>query len=171
MKSIPLSVRISEDDAAFLARVELGDAKTPSDKIRAIISETRRRMDGVEDFSDCAELLRDMMTPALRKIREGNKETGLRSDFIERLGEWLPESLAYFIAGLPEEKMNKRTLHEYEGVLADRTGALLEFFLRLGVTQESPCYDPALVASRLRTILELAEIAAKHQPQQPKPEQ
>lgn len=171
MKSIPLSVRISEDDAAFLARVELGDAKTPSDKIRAIISETRRRMDGVEDFSDCAELLRDMMSPAFRKVREGNKELGLRSDFIERLGEWLPESLAYFIAGLPDEKMTKASLEEFEGVLADRICALLEFFLRLGVTQESPCYDPALVASRLKTILELADIAKKHQPQLSTPQQ
>src|SRR4051812_45976821 len=102
MKSIPISARLTEDDAAFLAGLTIPGANTPSDKLRSIISETRRRMDGVEDFSDCAELLRDMLAPTTRRIRETNKQLHVRSELIDRLAEWLPEAAAYLMTTLPQ---------------------------------------------------------------------
>lgn len=164
MKSIPMSVRLSEDEAAFLARLDIAGATTPSDKLRAIISETRKRMDGVEDFSDCAELFRDMLSPTARRIREANKATNMRSELFDRFLEWLPEVAAYFITTLPEENVGKDALRKLESGLADRITAFLEGFLRMGVTSQAPCYDEALVTKRLKMILELAEIAKKQQP-------
>lgn len=163
MKSIPISVRLSEDDAAFLAGLTIPGAHTPSDKLRSIISETRRRMDGVEDFSDCAELLRDMIAPTTRRIREANKQLHLRSELLDRLADWLPETMAYLMTTLPEGSTDKKSLHQLEAGVADRAVALLENILRLGVTQQAPCYDEALLANRLTSILELAHIAAKQQ--------
>lgn len=158
-----MSFRLTEEDAAFLARLEIGGATTPSDKLRAIINETRRRMDGVEDFSDCAELFRDMLAPTLRRVREANKRFGVRSELLERLADWLPETAAYFVTALPPEGTDKRKLTELENGLADRTVAFLEAFLRMGVTSEAPCYDSGLVLDRMKTVLELAEIAKKQQ--------
>ena len=164
MKSVPMSFRLSEDDADFLARLEIAGATTPSDKLRAVINETRRRMDGVEDFSDCAELFRDLLAPTARRVREANKKTGLRSELIERLDDWLPETAAYFVTTLSQEGIDKRKLSDFEAGLADRVVAFLEGFLRMGVTSQAPCYDPTLVISRLRNVLELAKIAEKQQP-------
>lgn len=163
MKSIPISVRLSEDDAAFLAGLTIPGANTPSDKLRSIISETRRRMDGVEDFSDCAELLRDMLAPTTRQVREANKQHNLRSELVDRLADWLPETAAYLMTSLPDKAPDKKALLQLEAGLADRMVALLESFLRMGVTQAAPCYDEALLTPRLTNILELAEIAGKQQ--------
>lgn len=163
MKSVPISARLSEEDAAFLAGLTIPGANTPSDKLRSIISETRRRMDGVEDFSDCAELLRDMLAPTIRRIREANKQEHLRSELLDRLADWLPETAAYYMTTLPHDKVDKKALHQLEAGLADRVVALLEGFLRMGVTQQAPCYDEALLTPRLTTILELAEIAGRQQ--------
>ena len=158
-----MSVRLSEDDAAFLAGLEVPGATTPSDKLRSIISETRRRMDGVEDFSDCAELFRDMLAPTERRIREANKRLELRSELLERLADWLPEMTAFFMTTLPSRDVDEKHLRELEAGAANRIAAFLEGFLRLGVTSQAPCYDEALLLPRLKTILELAEIAKKQQ--------
>jgi len=164
MKSIPISVRLTEDDAAFLAGLTVPGANTPSDKLRSIISETRRRMDGVEDFSDCAELFRDMFAPTIRKVREANKQLNVRSELLDRLAEWLPEMAAYFMTTLPSGKIDKKALLELESGAADRIAALLEGFLRMGVTSQAPCYDDKLLAPRLPIILELAQIAKPQNP-------
>ena len=41
-KSIPISLRISEEDAAYISSLEMSEAVTPSEKIRALIKESRK---------------------------------------------------------------------------------------------------------------------------------
>ena len=41
-KTVPLSVRISHDDAEYIAGLKIDDALTPSDKVRAIIRDARK---------------------------------------------------------------------------------------------------------------------------------
>jgi len=49
-KSVPVSVRLEPGEAAFLAGLEIGDAHTHSEKLRAIIAAARQRQLGTEDY-------------------------------------------------------------------------------------------------------------------------
>ncbi len=53
-----VSVRIPEDDLAWLVELQLPDATSPSDKIRALIADARRRGKGANDFVRWAALFR-----------------------------------------------------------------------------------------------------------------
>lgn len=163
MKSIPLSVRVSEEDAAFLARYESPGAVTPSEKLRALVSEARRRAEGAGDFSDCAELFREMFGPAVRRIGEANLALGVRSELVGKFAGWLAEAAAQLVTSLGDGGVTLADLRRLEAGVADRQAALLEDFLRLGVTSTAPCYDPGLVRKRLSVILELAALAKEWQ--------
>ena len=159
-KTVPLSVRISDDDADFLARLVVPGAITPSDKLRAIITETRRRQEGSSDYAGCLAMLQEMLAPTLRRVRELNNRENTQSELLSRLADWLPEAMAWFVTGAPPSKAKDDAprLEALEAGLADRVAALLEAFLRLGVTSQAPCYDKSAVARRLGPVLELAEI-------------
>ena len=43
VRSVPLSVRVAPEDADFISRVEIAGAETPSEKVRALLAEARRR--------------------------------------------------------------------------------------------------------------------------------
>ena len=49
-KTVPLSVRVPYEDAEFIAGLHVNGANTPSDKLRAIINQARRRHQGGQDF-------------------------------------------------------------------------------------------------------------------------
>lgn len=159
-KTVPLSARISDDDADFLARLAVPGAITPSDKLRAIITDARRRQEGFTDYAGCLAMLQEMLAPTVRRIRETNNRENVHSDLLSRLADWLPETMAWFVTGAPPAKAKDDAprLEALEAGLADRVVALLESFLRLGVTSQAPCYDKTAVARRLGPVLELAGI-------------
>ncbi|MDJ0951239.1 MAG: hypothetical protein QNJ94_20195 [Alphaproteobacteria bacterium] len=157
-RSVPISVRVSDEDAAFLARYEAPGARTPSDKIRAIIASARRRYEGSKDFTDFSELMREMVRPSERAVREAQRQAGVRSDFVFRLYERLPEMIAELVAGAPDERALPEELRKFEGELADQVFLLFEEVLDLGLTTKSRSYDPNLMKARLEPILEIVEL-------------
>ena len=48
-RRIPLSVRITDADAAFLAQYKAEGATTPSEKLRALLADARRDAEGATD--------------------------------------------------------------------------------------------------------------------------
>ena len=48
-KSVPLSVRVSPDDARFISQIDIAGAATPSDKVRALLADARKRREGFSD--------------------------------------------------------------------------------------------------------------------------
>src|SRR5687768_6364358 len=122
-KSVQLSVRISDDDAAFLARTAIDGAATPSDKMRAIIGEARRYREERDDYAGCLRLLREMVGPAQDGWREAERAAGQRSELPLALLEWLTEALAFVMTHVPEPEAGgklRSALEAFEGGLADR---------------------------------------------------
>ena len=77
------------------------------------------------------------------------------------MSEWLPETLAFLIATVPQETQRNGQdlaagLDELEEGLTNRAFTLIDAILRLGVTGRDPCYDPNAIGSRIEPILELA---------------
>ena len=157
-KSVPISVRISDDDAAFLARYEAPGANTPSEKLRAILASARERHEGARDFAGCANLVANMLRPAIEDVRRSQRKVGMRSDFVSRLYERLPELLGEMMVAAPEAGNEREALLDLEAVLADQIFSLFEEILDMGLTSRSRSYDPALVRERLSPALEILDL-------------
>jgi hypothetical protein len=157
-KSIPISVRLSDDDVAFLAAYEVQGARTPSDKMREILKAAREREEGVQDVTSCEDLLRSMVRPAEKGLRQLQRETGIRSDFVMKLYERLPEMMAELIASAPGAEKSQQDLVKFEAALSAELFSVIEEIFDLGLTSPSRTYDPALMEKRLGPILEVARL-------------
>ncbi|WP_428643170.1 hypothetical protein [Roseibium sp.] len=157
-KSIPISVRLSDDDVEFLAKYEVQGARTPSDKLREILRQAREREKGFQDVDACEELLRSMMRPAERGLRQLQREQGIRSDFVIKLYERLPDMFAELIAAAPGPEDEAKELKRFEERLAAELFALIEEIFNLGLTTKSRTYDPDLMDRKLEPLLEIARL-------------
>src|SRR5690606_26519836 len=114
-KSIPISTRISPEDAEFLAAWNGSDAATPSEKLRAMIAELRRQKEGAKDYSGALHVASSLIGPTLHAIRTREHEAGVHSELVTRLAEWLPECLAFLIAAAgAEEELDRNALLQIE---------------------------------------------------------
>ncbi|MDJ0789007.1 MAG: hypothetical protein QNK05_19545 [Myxococcota bacterium] len=159
-KSVPLSVRVPAEDAEFLARLRLDGASTPSDKVRSLLADARRRHDGFRDYASCLAMSHEMLAPTLQLVQELENRTGVHSEPVSKLAEWLPEALAFFLTTFPEdgEENDLEQIHALERGSVDRIFRLISATLRLGVTQECQAYDRSVIRQRIPPVLELADI-------------
>lgn len=159
-KSVPLSARISVDDAEFLARLRIEGATTPSEKIRGLLADARRRQEASSSYGSALTVVQHSLAPATRALREAEHAEGMHSEFALAVAEWLPDAIAFFASGIPAlgEGDRRETLAALEQGLADRVFRLLEQTLRLGVTPELPGYSPSLVSERLDRVISLVDV-------------
>lgn len=165
-RSVPLSVRITDDDAAFLADYKADGARTPSEKLRAILADARKLHDHDDDFAGSVEQLAALMQPALSRLRNGQRAARLRSDFVTRLYERVPELVATLIVGVevsettghPPDATKAGSLSAFEADLAQQVFALIEEVLNLGLTQSPRTYDPELINTHAGPVLEILEL-------------
>lgn len=158
-KTVSVSVRLPEQDASFLSSMRLEGAETPSEKLRALISEGRKRQHGTEEYPAALKLAQESLGPTLRIIRSSERETGMHSELVSRLGEWLSDCMAFLVAanGAATE-LDTDALIEIERGLAERVFVLIQSVLQMGVTQHSPCYDPSVIDKQLGPVMDLANV-------------
>src|SRR5436853_7896774 len=106
-KTVPLSVRVSDDDAEFLAGLEISGATTPSEKLRAVLAAERNRWERAQDPAEAAEFIRDLLRPAQRRVRKLETELHRSSDAVLKLYERLPDVMASAFAGPPSDAGEK----------------------------------------------------------------
>ncbi len=160
LKSTPYSVRVSEADSEFLSSLNIPGATSPSEKIRALISEARLNRAGTMSYSDGLSFQDGQLAALKRSLFEMERETNLHSELVIQFLNWLPEIAAYLRAelGSDVEKDAKDRLVALENGLADRIISLFEGNMRLAVTPVEPCYSPECIKSRINPILELLKI-------------
>jgi len=158
-KTVPISVRLTPEDAAFIAQLNVEDANTPSDKLRAIIVDARRRKHGTEDYPGSLKLVTDLLAPTVRIILASERDHHMHSELVSRLGEWLTECMAYLIASNEHHtELNPEQLKEIERDLTQRVMVLMQSVLQLAVTRSSPMYEPDVAHEGVIPVLELAEV-------------
>ncbi|MCB0323102.1 MAG: hypothetical protein KDD69_05990 [Bdellovibrionales bacterium] len=158
-RTVPFSVRVSQEDAEFIAALEVPDASTPSDKLRAIIADARTRAESDKDFVGCWRILRELTGPAMVRLRELEYAERMHSELLRQAIECAEGLLAFVVAELDDEiKDAAKHLTQVEAGAADRVFTLIEMMLRLGTTKESKCFDPQVVSSRLGPVMELTKI-------------
>jgi len=160
-KTIPLSVRVAEEDSDFLAGLVIPGATTPSDKIRALIRDARMRHAGERSYAEGLTFQEEQLSPLIRQLRGSERELGMHSELLVQFMNWLPEATAYLHAELSEQGMDddrKAALLALERGIAERALSLMEACLRLAVTPKEPCYDTSCVREKVSPILELSTL-------------
>ncbi len=157
-KSVPLSVRVSPDDAAFIARMKIDGAATPSDKVHSLLAEARKRQEGFSDYSSCLGMVQEMLAPTLQRLRAAEHRERVHSELVLELTQWMPEALSFLLTGLDDTDQDRSDLEAFEEGVAERLFRLIENVIRMNVTRECRGYDPSVVARRMGPVVELVKV-------------
>lgn len=164
-KSIPFSVRLSEEDADFLSSFDCQGATTPSDKIRALVADARRLQSSRRSYAEGILFQESMTLPLIRTLRSAEHKADCHSEFLFSFLNWLPEIQAFLQTELsagsedtPEDSFDLGRLRTVEAGAARRIMEITETLLRLAVAQPEPCYDPTCISQRLGPILQLCNL-------------
>lgn len=152
----PLSVRLADEDVAFLARLEIDGAITASDKVRALIRQARERSEETGSFAQALAFSHDQLAPAVRRVRlleqEGQVHSEVEIGLLAMAEEYLALALA---APRPGEGQPGEALIAHEAKLVDCATRMTGLLLRWGVTSVAPAYDAAVVTRHLRSLIDL----------------
>jgi hypothetical protein len=158
MQMQTLSARVPTEDVEWLAALDIQGAISPSDKLRTLIAQMRRQYEGAMDYAACVSWLRDLLAPVVTSVRTFEHQNRTHSEVLTLTAEWLPQIMATLLSERALGKMTPSRAHETEEMVVQRCFQLLASLLRLAVTREAACYDPAVIERHLPAIIELAEI-------------
>jgi len=157
----PLSVRLSEDDSSFLAKLEFEGAITASDKIRGLIRQARQGAEPIESFPAALAVSHDHLVASIRAMRVVEQEQDLHSDVAIGLMTAIEEFLA--IALMPPRSASPTAsddLVRHEARLVDCAARMTEQLLRWALTPTAPAYDPVVVARRIAGMSDLMRLVS-----------
>ena len=153
---IPISVRISQEDADFIAELKIEGANTPSEKIRELLTQARLAHSQTHDYGTALAAQEQFFQVARRDVLHAEEEWGIHSHIVARLFEQLPDFAATLAADLPENAQ-AADLKRYECELMRRIVRLTDSILQLAVTGKGAAYDDT-VLQQLENTLKLAKI-------------
>lgn len=158
MKSVPISVRVSQDEAEYLARLHIPGATTPSEKLRALIAEAHHRQQRPGNYAESASQAQQWLAPLLETIQGAETRHEQHSDIVALLREWLPDFLAHIrLAGIRDNReLGMEEMHALEKGIAERIIRLMDRVLHLALISRCHCYDPELINKRMDQIQQLA---------------
>ena len=100
---IPVSVRITQEDADFIAELKIEGANTPSEKIRELLKQARLAHTQTHDYGSALTAQEQFFQAAKHDVLHAEKQAGAHSHIVARLFEQLPDLGATLAADLPEE--------------------------------------------------------------------
>lgn len=153
-----VSARIPVDDLQWLATLEMQGATSPSDKLRALVTQLRRQHEGALEYSASLQWMRDLVSPFVTAVGAFEHRQGKHSELLRLISDWVPQLMALLIAENNLGKEPLRKAQEIEEKLAVRCVQLLMGVLRLGITPAADCYDPQVLEKYLPQIIELSGV-------------
>ena len=156
----PLSVRLSEDDTAFLASLEIEGAVTASDKIRGLIRQARQKSGTPTSYVAALEASHEQMATAVRAVRTIEDGEDRHSDVVVGLMTTAEELLAQAMATPRPQEAGMEDLVRHEARLVDCAARMTEQLLRWAVTPTAPAYDAHVVTRRLEGMKALMKLVS-----------
>lgn len=157
-KTVPISVRITQEDAEFIARLKIDDAITPSDKIRALIRDARLQHGRQRGYEGQLAQALDELRGVMQQVKTQERESHTHSELVNVFLDWLAEAFAYTAAVDINTAKEKTALPQLEEGIADRCFRLLEALARMGVTSRAPCYDKDIISKGFQPLAELTRL-------------
>lgn len=155
-----VSARIPTEDLEWLATLNVQGASTPSDKIRALVSQLKRQHEGAADYGASLTWMRDLVAPFVTRIGSLEHRQGNHSEVVRLVAEWLPQAMALIVAENGGGTLTQPKAQQIEERLIAKVMQLITGILRLGVTQTADCYDPRALEKHLPQIIELVGVIA-----------
>lgn len=151
-KTVTISARVSQEDAEFISQLSIEDAKTPSDKVRALISESRHRHQQPENYGEYLSMFENMINPLHKAILETELNSQQHSELVTRIMPWLSETMAFILS---QGHTHKSDIKAFEKGITERVFRLTESYLQLAASNQVDCYDPEILHTRIKSVLEL----------------
>lgn len=157
---IPLSVRIDQEEADFIAQLHVEGANTPSEKIREILKQARMAHQQTHDYNSALTAMEQFVQNAKRDVLRAEKNLAVHSHILMRLFELVPDLTATLAQDLPDDA-DLLTLKHYEREMMFRVVRLMDSILQLAVVGKGAAYDDDVLA-QLGNTLKLAAIVSAH---------
>jgi hypothetical protein len=161
MQMQTLSARIPTEDMEWLVGLDIQGAVSPSDKLRALIGQMRRQQEGTLDYQRSLSWLRDLVAPFVTAIRALEHQQRMHSEVLTLAAEALPQIMATLLSERGLTKDDKARAIEIEEIVVQRCFQLLTSLLRLAVTRDPGCYNPTVIDTHVRGVLEVAEVVIR----------
>jgi len=161
MQMQTLSARIPSEDMEWLVGLDVQGAVSPSDKLRALIGQVRRQYDGTLDYQRSLGWLRDLVAPFVSATRAFEHRERMHSEVLTLVAEALPQIMATLLSERTLADDAKQRAIEVEEIVVQRSFQLLASLLRLAVTRDAACYNPRVIDTHVRNVLEIAEIVTQ----------
>lgn len=138
LKTVPFSARISVEDAEFISNLEFDCAHTPSDKLRALLAETRRRYQGYRDYGQNLAHMQEWLGQIKRQLLTRQQQLNQRHDVVLCVLDALPDLLATLQTMAANcDALNVRELRLTEQQTLQKICRLNELLLPLAITAEA----------------------------------
>jgi len=153
-----ISIRVPDEDFQWLLTLQDGGAKTPSEKLRALLSRARQQEAGMAHYSLCSGWMRALAQPFADSVASLERKHKIHSDLIAAVTEWVPQMMAILIAERPAGDRALEEAAEIEAMLAQQSFRLLTALLRSAVTSGPSTYDREVLDRFLPDFIEIASI-------------
>lgn len=153
-----ISIRIPDDDFQWLLSVAETDAKTPSEKLRYLLTRMREQETGRTDYRRCATWMRELAQPFSDAVNDVERKHKIHSDLVAAVCEHVPQIMSTLVSERPAAGRDLEKAKSSEAMLAQQCFRLLSTLLRLGVTSNPATYDKQVLDAYLDDIIEIAAI-------------
>lgn len=161
MQMQTISARLPSEDLAWLMTLDVPGAVSPSDKLRALVAQMRRQSEGTLDYARSLAWLREMLTPFVNALRAIEHRHQTHSEALTLVAEWLPQVMATLLSERTLAAEDRKRATEIEDIVVRRCFQFLASLMRLAVTRDAACYDPAVIDRHIKGVLEIAGIVAQ----------
>lgn len=153
-----ISIRIPDEDFQWLLALQEPGAKTPSEKLRALLAKVRQQETGLSDPELCSTWMRGLTQAFVDSVAALERKARVHSDLIGAVAECAPQIMATLASSRLTEQRAEKDAIEAEAVLTQQCFRLFAALLRTAVTSTPSTYDKKVLDRYLPDIIELASI-------------
>lgn len=153
-----ISIRVPDEDFQWLLSLQDAGAKTPSEKLRALLLRVRQQEAGMANHEMCSAWMRALVQPVVDSLTALERKQKTHSDIVSAVSEWVPQIMATLASSRLSDKDMQHDALELEAILAQQCFRLLTTLLRAAVTSAPAVYDKDVIDRYLPDIIEIAAI-------------
>ena len=158
-KTVPFSARISVEDAEFISTLEYDGAHTPSDKLRALLAESRRRHSNQTDYGQNLAQMQEWTGYMKRQLLVRCNQLSVQADPLLRIVDALPDLLATLqTVSARAGELNIRELQQAESNILHKVLRINELLLPLALTTQRQANTELT-----QPLVLLAQLVTEHQ--------
>ena len=153
-----LSIRVPDADFEWLASMDDVSGKTPSEKLRTVLTRARQQHAGLLDHEACTAWMRELVQPLATAAAGMERRERIHSEIVAAALAWTPRLMATLITDGKPGLESAAKAQELEAIIAQQCFGLLAAVLRAGVTSTPATYDANVMQAYLPIITEIAAI-------------